>query len=129
MTSVERREAEIKRIMLALKCSREEAEDIVREDEVIDTGGRTDFDFDIKTEKEALKLASALDRKKMNRAPNTRPLDENKVALIQTIASAISAEFPEFSIEISTPDRLIELKDGKTHYTVMLTKHRTPKST
>ena len=40
---------QIENIMVNLKCTREEAEDVLKWDKVIDQGGRTPFDLDPET--------------------------------------------------------------------------------
>ena len=56
-------EKQIENIMVNLKCTREEAEDVMKWDKVIDQGGRTPYDLDPEAEKMAKKMANVRERK------------------------------------------------------------------
>ena len=54
-TATKKEEARINSLMTNLRCSRDEALDIIKWDKVIDQGGRTPYDLDPATEKMAKK--------------------------------------------------------------------------
>ena len=51
-------ETQVERIMRNLKCSREQAEQIMADDKAIDRGERMDFDLPPEAEKQAKKFAN-----------------------------------------------------------------------
>ena len=53
----------VQNLMSLLKCTEEEALDIIATDKIIDKGGRTKYDLPIEKEKEAKKIASVNERK------------------------------------------------------------------
>ena len=72
MTTKERKKAEkVKEIMRLLDCTEEEALDVIRTDEIIDKGGRTEYDLPIAEEKAALKIGR-IDERKAKSADNKR---------------------------------------------------------
>jgi hypothetical protein len=77
-------EKQIQRIMSGLKCSREEAIEIIQADKAIDRGERMDFDLDKETEKEAKKYANV--REKTVRTPKKTPVRKENATKSQIIA-------------------------------------------
>ena len=97
MTTKERKKAEkVKEIMRLLDCTEEEALDVIRTDEIIDKGGRTEYDLPIAEEKAALKIGR-IDERKAKSADNKR----GKVRAENPTKSGIIAEIAEFLTEKS----------------------------
>ena len=134
MTTKERKKAErIKEIMRLLDCTEEEALDVIRTDEIIDKGGRTEYDLPIAEEKAALKMGR-VDERKAKSADNKR----GKVRAENPTKSGIIAEIAEFlteksqfaceNVEITNKERQIAFKIGENAYEITLVQKRKPKN-
>ena len=116
-----------------LKCTEEDALDIIATDKIIDKGGRTKYDLPIEKEKEALKIGAVNDRKAKS-ADNLR----GKVRAENPTKSGIVAEIAEFlteksnfaceNVRIVNKERLIAFKCGENDYEFTLVQKRKPKS-
>lgn len=133
MTTKERKKAEkVKEIMRLLDCTEEEALDVIKTDEIIDKGGRTEYDLPIAEEKAALKIGR-IDERKAKSADNKR----GKVRAENPTKSGIIAEIAEFlteksqfaceNIEITNKERQIAFKIGENAYEITLVQKRKPK--
>ena len=133
MTTKERKKAEkVKEIMRLLDCTKEEALDVIRTDEIIDKGGRTEYDLPIAEEKAALKIGR-IDERKAKSADNKR----GKVRAENPTKSGIIAEIAEFlteksqfaceNVEITNKERQIAFKIGENAYEITLVQKRKPK--
>ena len=133
MTTKERKKAEkVKEIMRLLDCTEEEALDVIRTDEIIDKGGRTEYDLPIAEEKAALKIGR-IDERKAKSADNKR----GKVRAENPTKSGIIAEIAEFlteksqficeNVEITNKERQIAFKIGENAYEFTLVQKRKPK--
>ena len=133
MTTKERKKAEkVKEIMRLLDCTEEEALDVIRTDEIIDKGGRTEYDLPIAEEKAALKIGR-IDERKAKSADNKR----GKVRAENPAKSGIIAEIAEFlteksqfaceNVEITNKERQIAFKIGENAYEITLVQKRKPK--
>ena len=133
MTTKERKKAEkVKEIMHLLDCTEEEALDVIRTDEIIDKGGRTEYDLPIAEEKAALKIGR-IDERKAKSADNKR----GKVRAENPTKSGIIAEIAEFlteksqfaceNVEITNKERQIGFKIGENAYEFTLVQKRKPK--
>ena len=133
MTTKERKKAErVKEIMRLLYCTEEEALDVIRTDEIIDKGGRTEYDLPIAEEKAALKIGR-IDERKAKSADNKR----GKVRAENPTKSGIIAEIAEFlteksqfaceNVEITNKERQIAFKIGENAYEITLVQKRKPK--
>ena len=133
MTTKERKKAEkVKEIMRLLDCTEEEALDVIRTDEIIDKGGRTEYDLPIAEEKAALKIGR-IDERKAKSADNKR----GKVRAENPTKSGIIAEIAEFlteksqfaceNVEITNKERQITFKIGENAYEFTLVQKRKPK--
>ena len=133
MTAKERKKAEkVKEIMRLLDCTEEEALDVIRTDEIIDKGGRTEYDLPIAEEKAALKIGR-IDERKAKSADNKR----GKVRAENPTKSGIIAEIAEFlteksqfaceNVEITNKERQIAFKIGENAYEITLVQKRKPK--
>ena len=133
MTTKERKKAEkVKEIMRLLDCTKEEALDVIRTDEIIDKGGRTEYDLPIAEEKAALKIGR-IDERKAKSADNKR----GKVRAENPTKSGIIAEIAEFlteksqfaceNVKITNKERQIAFKIGENAYEFTLVQKRKPK--
>ena len=132
MTAKERKKAEkVKEIMRLLDCTEEEALDVIRTDEIIDKGGRTEYDLPIAEEKAALKIGR-IDERKAKSADNKR----GKVRAENPTKSGIIAEIAEFlteksqfaceNVEITNKERQIAFKIEENAYEFTLVQKRKP---
>lgn len=121
-------ETQIERIMRNLKCSREEAEQILADDKSIDRGERMEFDLSPEEEKQAKKYANTGTRQ-TNGAKTERKRKENptKAAVIAEIAQFLTENGYDF-VEIPNKERQIAFKIGENSYELTLVQKRKPKS-
>lgn len=128
-------EAQIAKMMKALKCSREEAIEVIKDDEAIDKGEKL---FELSAEqKKAAKDATITTGDKRKRAytftKRERKPDDVKREIIETIAQNIDRCC--FGEELATvkdvvilkPEKEITFKVNGEDYSITLTKHRKPK--
>lgn len=120
-------DTQIERIMRGLKCSREEAEQILADDKAIDRGERMSFDLDKEKEKEAKKYARTGTRQ-TNGVKVERKRKENptKAQIIAEIAKFLT-ENGYNSVEITNKERQIALKVGENAFELTLVQKRQPK--
>ena len=120
-------ESQIERIMNGLKCSREEAEQILADDKAIDRGERMSFDLDKETEKQAKKWANTGTRQ-TNGEKTERKRKENptKATIIAEIANFLTENGYEM-VEITDKERQIALKVGENAFELTLVQKRQPK--
>lgn len=124
--------ARIEHIMKALKCTREEAIDVIETDKIIDKGGRTQYDLPKEQEKIAMKISAVNDRKSKS-ADNKR----GKVRAENTTKSNLISKFYEFltenadlgceNVEILNKEKLILFKIGENTFELDLKQKRKPK--
>jgi hypothetical protein len=121
-------ETQVERIMRNLKCSREEAEEIVACDKAIDRGERMAFDLDPQAEKQAKKYANTGTRK-TDGAKTERKRKENptKSAIISEIAQFLTENGYEM-VNITNKERQIAFKVGENDYEFTLVQKRKPKN-
>lgn len=123
----------IDKIMRLLDCSEEEALDIIKSDETIDKGGRTDFDLDEEKEKIASKMSAVKDRKAKDQSTSQR----GKVRAENPTKSGLIAKLYEFltenaeigceNVEILNKEKLISFQIGENTYELDLKQKRKPK--
>ena len=120
-------DTQIERIMRGLKCSREEAEQILADDKAIDRGERMSFDLDKEKEKEAKKYARTGTRQ-TNGVKVERKRKENptKAQIIAEIAKFLTENGYD-SVEITNKERQIALKVGENAFELTLVQKRQPK--
>ena len=120
-------ETQVERIMRNLKCSREEAEEIVACDKAIDRGERMAFDLDPQAEKQAKKYANTGTRK-TDGAKTERKRKENptKATIISEIAQFLTENGYEM-VNITNKERQIAFKVGENDYELTLVQKRKPK--
>ena len=114
-------------LMAQLKCTREEALEIIECDKAIDRGERVYFDLDPQAEKQAKKYANTGTRQ-TNGQKTERKRKENPTK------ATIIAEISEFltekgygMVEITNKERQIAFKVGENAYELTLVQKRKPK--
>lgn len=133
MTTKERKKAEkVKEIMRLLDCTEEEALDVIRTDEIIDKGGRTEYDLPIAEEKAALKIGRIDERKAKsadNKRGKVRAENPTKSGIITEIAEFLTekSQFACENVEITNKERQIAFKIGENAYEFTLVQKRKPK--
>ena len=134
MTTKERKKAEkVKEIMRLLDCTEEEALDVIRTDEIIDKGGRTEYDLPIAEEKAALKIGRIDERKAKsadNKRGKVRAENPTKSGIISEIAEFLTekSQFACEHVEITNKERQIAFKIGENAYEFTLVQKRKPKN-
>lgn len=132
-------EKQITKMMNTLKISREEAIDLIREDEEVDRMSMSEVDNDLTAEqKKAKKKATNTTGDKTKRSytftKRERKPDEVKREIIDTIAHNLDRACcgedltSPSNIQIVKPEREITFELFGESYSVTLTKHRKPKS-
>jgi hypothetical protein len=119
-------ETQVEKIMRLLECSEEEALDVIKHDEIIDKGGRTEHDFDKEKEKIAKKFANATTHKKptvYKFDKRERKADIPKEELISQVAEFIKSIGCE-NVEITNKTKLIEFSVGGDNYKLDLIRKR-----
>ena len=131
-------EQQITKMMNTLKISREEAIDLIREDEEIDRMSMSEVDNDLTPEqKKAKKKATNTTGDKTKRAytftKRERKPDDVKREIIDTIAHNLDRAccgedlVSPSNIQIVKPEKEITFELFGEAYSVTLTKHRKPK--
>lgn len=134
MTAKEKKKADrVKEIMRLLDCTEEEALDVVRTDEIIDKGGRTEYDLPIDEEKAALKIGRVDERKAKspdNKRGKVRAENPTKSGIIAEIAEFLTekSQFACENVEITNKERQIAFKIGENAYEFTLVQKRKPKN-
>jgi hypothetical protein len=126
-------EKQIENIMVNLKCTREEAEDVIKWDKVIDQGGRTPYDLDPETEKMAKKMANVRERKKptvYDFKQRERKANPTKGGIISELHKFLveMSEFATENVEITNKERQIAFKIGEDAFELTLVQKRKPKT-
>lgn len=125
-------EAQIKNIMQHLKCTREEAEDVIKWDKVIDQGGRTPFDMTREEEKEAVKIAHIHEKTRPGYqwSKRERKANPTKGGIIAELAKFLeeSSEYATANVTITNKERQIAFSIGDEKFELTLVQKRKPKS-
>lgn len=131
-------EAQITKMMATLKISREEAIQVIREDEEIDKMPMSQIDNDLtpeqkKAKKDATKATGDKRKRSYTFTKRERKPDEVKREIIETIAHNLdraccgeNLDHPQ-NITIVKPEKEITFVLFGEEYSVTLTKHRKPK--
>ena len=114
-------------LMAQLKCTREEALEIIECDKAIDRGERVYFDLDPQAEKQAKKYANTGTRQ-TNGQKTERKRKENptKATIIAEISEFLTQKGYEM-VEITNKERQIAFKVGENAYELTLVQKRKPK--
>lgn len=120
-------EPQIQRIMRSLKCSQEEAVEILMADKAIDRGERMEFDLSPEAEKQAKKLANTSTRQtKGQKTERKRKENPTKATAIAELAQFLTENGYEM-VEITNKERQIAFKIGENAYELTLVQKRKPK--
>ena len=121
-------ETQVEKLMRLLKCSEDEAKQIIADDKAIDRGERMAFDLSKEEEKQAMKYANTGTRK-TSEAKTERKRKENptKGAVITEIAKFLAENGYEM-VNVTNPERQIAFKIGENDYELTLVQKRKPKS-
>ena len=114
-------------LMAQLKCTREEALEIIECDKAIDRGERVYFDLDPEAEKQAKKYANTGTRQ-TNGQKTERKRKENptKATIIAEVSEFLTEKGYEM-VEITNKERQIAFKVGENAYELTLVQKRKPK--
>ena len=118
-------EKQITSMMNALKCSRDEAIQLILDDEAIDKGEKL-FELSDEQKKVAKAMTNTGTKKQTAPTKRERKPDEEKQEIISQIAEFLKT-FENFSVEILKNEREIKLLVGENDYSITLIKHRPPK--
>lgn len=124
---------EVRKIMGALKCSEEEALDVIAYDKAVDRAttkaqmAQLPYELTDEQKKVAKKMTNIGEKTKkpMTMPKGNRPKKENptKQSIIETIHTAL-AEMGVDDLNITNPERIVEFKLDGQKYTVTLTANR-----
>lgn len=123
----------IQKHMKTLKCTREEAIDVIETDQVIDKGGRTQYDLPEDVEKMAIKYSHSDERKaksENNMRGKVRAENPTKQGIIVEIAEFLKekSQFACENVEITNKERQIFFTIGENSYELTLVQKRKPKN-
>lgn len=126
-------EQTIQKHMKLLDCTREEAIDIIETDNIIDKGGRTQYDLSEEEEKIAMKISGIKDRKaksENNMRGKVRAENPTKSGIIAEIAEYLTENcgFATENVTIINKERQIAFKIGENDYEFTLVQKRKKKS-
>lgn len=126
-------ETQKERIMKILRCSAEEADEILACDKAIDRGERMPFDLSPEAEKQAKKYANSTEKKKptvFKFEQRQRKENPTKAAIIAEIAKFLqkNSENACENVEIVNKERQIAFKIGENAYELTLVQKRKPKN-
>ena len=129
----EKQKKKVNEIMRLLDCTEEEALDVIKTDEIIDKGGRTQYDLPIDQEKEAMKFGAVKDRKAKDKEGNmrgkVRAENPTKSGIISNLADFLTemSNFECENVKITNKERQIAFKCGENDYELTLVQKRKPK--
>lgn len=121
-------EKQIAQMMKSLGCSREEAIQIIKDDEAIEKGEKL-FEQTAEQKKATKQMTSVGGGKHKERAKRERKVDADKAILIKAMDEGLRKVGVPYIGEYSVPQNTAELSfefNGNS-YTVKLIKHRKPK--
>lgn len=125
-------ESQVEKIMRLLQCTKEEAEDVIKTDKMIDRGERSPYDLDPQKEKEAKKMANAGVRKPTvyQFTQRERKANPTKGGIIAELAEFLekNSEFAVENVNITNKERMIAFNVGENAYELTLIQKRKPKS-
>ncbi len=117
-------EKQIENMMRSLHCTREEAIEVIKDDEAIDKGAEL-FELSDEQKKVAKQMTSAGGSKHKERKPRERKVDADKLDLIQLLDDAL-CDFAD-NVEERKNESEIAFTYNGNKYSVRLIKHRKPK--
>ena len=126
-------EQTIEKHIKLLGCTREEAIDIIETDNVIDKGGRTQYDLSEEEEKIAMKMSGIKDRKaksENNMRGKVRAENPTKSGIIAEIAEYLTENcgFATENVTIINKERQISFSIADEKFELTLVQKRKPKN-
>ena len=123
---------QIARIMSGLKCSYEEALEVLLCDKAIDKGEHMDFDLTKEQEKEVRKMIkhesmSGAKFEKRPPQPKEKKVNEPKKAFIESLVEWLNECDTYGNIEITNAERQVKFTIGEDTYELTLVQKRKPK--
>jgi hypothetical protein len=113
----------IEKHMRTLKCTREEAIQLIKDDEDVDRGIAKPWDLTPEQIKNQRKLANATTRKRSGTStPRTKKENPDKQKIVSLIAESLKAEIE--NVSVTNAERTIDFTFNDVKYTVSLTAHR-----
>ena len=122
-------EQTIEKHIKLLGCTREEAIDIIETDNVIDKGGRTQYDLSEEEEKIAMKMSGIKDRKaksENNMRGKVRAENPTKADLIKFLFESL-VEYDCQNLNITNKERQIAFSVGENDFELTLVQKRKKK--
>lgn len=126
-------EKRIIELMTALGCTREEAIQVIADDDAIDDGEKL-FELTAEQKKTAKAMTTTGTKKRTTATKRERKPDEIKRQIIEKIADSLGAYvftdaqyWNAENISITNVEREISFTIGNDSYSLTLTKHRPPK--
>lgn len=128
------------RLMRILKCSEEEAIDVITNDEIIDKGGRTEFDLPKELEKEIYNKYVHSHTNKMKGTKKEMPTvydfskkverkgNATKASIVNQLYNFLTETGIADSAEITNKERMIAFSIGDDNFEVTLIQKRKPKN-
>lgn len=112
----------IEKHMRTLKCTREEAIQLIKDDEDVDRGLPKPWDLTPEQIKNQRKLANSSTRKTNGTTARTKKENPDKQKIISLIAETLKVEIE--NISVTNPERTIDFTFNDVKYTISLTAHR-----
>jgi hypothetical protein len=128
MTKEEKRKAEAIRQMNILKCSYEEAYQIVLDDEAVDRGEPLPWDLTPEQLKESKKARQADRTKPKEKVKRERKVNENKQIIIADLLNFFQENEEIESVEVLNAERQIAFTLGGKKYELTLVEKREKKA-
>ena len=120
-------ETQVEKLMRLLKCSEDEAKQIIADDKAIDRGERMAFDLSKEEEKQAMKYANTGTRKTSEtKTERKRKENPTKAGVITEIAKFLAENGYEM-VNVTNAERQIAFKIGENDYELTLVQKRKPK--
>ena len=120
-------ETQVEKLMRLLKCSEDEAKQIIADDKAIDRGERMAFDLSKEKEKQAMKYANTGTRKTSEtKTERKRKENPTKAGVITEIAKFLAENGYEM-VNVTNAERQIAFKIGENDYELTLVQKRKPK--
>lgn len=128
MTKEEKRKAEAIRQMNILKCSYEEAYQIVLDDEAVDRGEPLPWDLTPEQLKESKKARQADRAKPKEKVKKERKVNENKQIIIADLLNFFQENEEFENVEVLNAERQIAFSLGGKKYELTLVEKREKKA-
>ena len=128
MTKEEKRKAEAIRQMNILKCSYEEAYQIVLDDEAVDRGEPLPWDLTPEQLKESKKARQADRAKPKEKVKRERKANENKKTIISDLINFFQENEEIENVEVLNAERQIAFSLGGKKYELTLVEKREKKA-